>query len=228
MPRMEPYIPNPKEQHEDDLWIKLECYRFYIKQRHLHCTFEHIMDLWLLAPYCTECALSDPFESNRLPDILPDTWESDLLLSVGQDTLKQIQQALSENPSHYLPCKHCGKELRPWQDSEIYVVSYHLEEHYGIPLETPGKKNPSKKLRKQIIKLYDNKCFACNLTGQRNLHIDHIIPQSAGGDSAFRNLQPLCESCGNLKEDKLPEEIEVYSTIYFEPYPSDTHEGLFW
>lgn len=225
---IEPYIPNRKEQHEDDLWIELECYRFYVKQRQLHCTFEQIMDLWLLAPYCTECALSDPFESNRLPDVLPGTWESDLLLNVGQDTLKQTQQALSENPGYYLPCKHCGKELRPWQGSEIYVISYHLEEHYGIPLETPGKKNPSKKLRKQIVKLYNNICFACDLTGQRNLHIDHIIPQSLGGDSAFRNLQPLCGSCGNLKGNKLPEEIEVYSTIYFEPYPSDGYEGLFW
>jgi 5-methylcytosine-specific restriction endonuclease McrA len=228
MPRIEPYIPNPQEQHEDDLWIKSECYRFYVKQRQLHCTFKQIMDLWLLAPYCTECALSDPFESNRFPDILPNTWESDLLLHVGQDTLNQTQQALSENPGYYFLCKHCGKELRPWQDSEIYVISYHLEEHYGIPLETPRKKNPSKKLRKQIIKLYNNKCFACDLTGQRNLNIDHLIPQSAGGDSAFRNLQPLCESCSNLKGNKLPKEIEVYSTIYFEPYPSDSYEGLFW
>jgi len=61
--------------------------------------------------------------------------ESDLLLNVGQNTLKQIQQALSEDPSHYFPCKHCGKELRPWQDSEVYVVSYHLEEHSGPLLD---------------------------------------------------------------------------------------------
>ncbi len=227
MPRIVPYIPKPQEQHENDLWIRSECYRFYIQQRRLHCTFMQIMDLWLIAPYCTECASSDPFECDRAPDIAPATWECDLLLNVGLSVLEQAREALHENPRFYFPCKRCGRELRPWEDSEIYVVSYHLEEHYGIPLETPGRKKPSMRLQKQITKLYNNKCFSCGSVDHL-LHIDHIIPQTKGGNAAFRNLQPLCKSCGNLKGNELPEEIEVYSAIYFGPYPSDSYEGLFW
>ena len=229
MPLINPYIPSPQEQHEVELWTKFECYRFYVQQRRMYCTFKQIMDLWLRAPYCTECALSDPFERCRLPDISPNSWECDILLNVGQDIIARTKDLLREDPDYYFSCKHCGKELRPWQNDEIYVVSYHLEEHYGIPLETPGKKNPSKKLKKQIFNLYDNKCFGCNKNSRRDLHIDHIHPQSKDGDCAFRNLQPLCELCGNLKKgNELPKEIKVHSTIYFQPYPSDSYEGLFW
>ncbi len=222
-----PHIPSDRERYEDNLWVKSKCYRFYVEQRRLHCNFLQIMDLWLLAPCCTECALSNPLTGNAIPDILPQSWECDLLLSVCQSVLGQTQTALRENPDFHYFCKTCGRELRPWVDSQIYVVSYHLEEHYGIPLETPPRKKPAIILREQIIGLYDNRCFGCNSEKER-LDIDHILPKAAGGDAAFRNLQPLCRLCGARKGNQLPEEIEVYSTIYFGPYPSDGYEGLFW
>lgn len=225
---IKPYIPSSQEQHEDNLWVRSECYRFYAQQRRLHCNFLQIMDLWLIAPYCTECASSDPFEGNSIPDITPESWKCDLLLlNVGQNLLEQTQGALHENPDFCFLCKKCGRELRPWVKSEIYVASYHLEEHYGIPLQTPGRRSVSKRHRKQLFSLYDNKCFGCN-SGESPLHIDHILPKAAGGDAAFRNLQPLCKSCGNRKGNQLPQEIKVFSTIYFGPYPSDGCEGLFW
>jgi 5-methylcytosine-specific restriction endonuclease McrA len=110
------------------------------------------------------------------------------------------------------------------------VSRLHLEEHFNIPLETPGRRKPPAQVRELIQDLYGNRCFGCDArkTVERELHIDHIIPQSKGGTSAFRNLQPLCERCGNIKGDRLPEEVEVCSTIFFGPYPSDSYEGLFW
>lgn len=227
MLRIEPYIPTDQDQYEDALWVRSECYRFYAEQRRLNCSFVEIMDLWLLAPYCIECAITDPFERNRPPDIAPRTWECDLLCKVGMRTLEQTQREFDKDIDFSYLCKRCGKQLRPWKNDEVYVVSYHLEEHYGIPLETPGWKKPYRRLQKQITKLYDNKCFSCGSVGHL-LHIDHIIPQTKGGTAAFRNLQPLCEPCGNLKGNQLPKEIKVYSTIYFGPYPSDSYEGLFW
>ena len=82
-------------------------------------------------------------------------------------------------------------------------------------------------MQKQILKLYENICFGCN-AGNRTLHIDHIVPQSKGGDAAFRNLQPLCEHCGNLKGNNSPEVVEIWNTSYFGPYPSDSYEHMFW
>ncbi len=108
----------------------------------------------------------------------------------------------------------------------IYIVKYHLEEYYGIPLETPGKKTVSKKLRSRIFDLYDNQCFSCKAT--EDLHIDHINPVAKGGDAAFRNLQPLCRTCGFKKGDSDPNIVTVFSDMYFQPFPPDYYEGLFW
>jgi 5-methylcytosine-specific restriction endonuclease McrA len=106
------------------------------------------------------------------------------------------------------------------------MVSYHLEDHYRFPLIKPGQIEPSRAVQKKIKNLYGNRCFGCNKKGK--LHIDHINPRSNGGKAEFRNLQPLCEYCGQLKGAKIPDEIDVHDTMYFGPYPSDGYEGLFW
>jgi len=223
------HIETPKELFEYDLFVKKECYRFYIKERRRHCTFRQIMNLWLQAPYCFSCALSDPFVQERPADIYGRDWQIDVLLTVrsGDDTLRRIKKEIRKNADFALICKGCGKEVRPWKEDKVWVVNYHLEEHYGIPLETPGRKNPSEKLRKKIIELYARTCFGCGASNKR-LHIDHIYPESKGGDAAFRNLQPPCKGCGDLKRDDLPDEVDVYLDLYFGPYPSDGYEGLFW
>lgn len=225
MALFEPYIPTQRESYEYDLWGKEECYRFYITERRRNCTFRQIMNLWLQAPYCFSCASSDPFIRNRQPDI-DRHWQEDMTWQLDNETFRRIKKELRKNPDFALICKRCGIELRPWKGEEVWVVSYHLEEHYQIPLEKSGRKTVSRKVRNQIFTLYDQTCFGCAAT-DKPLHLDHILPQSKGGDSAFRNLQPLCETCGNLKGDDLPEEVDVYSDVYFGPYPSDGYMGLF-
>jgi len=222
-----PYIQNKHQIHEDTLWLKSECYRFYIQQRSLYCNYLQLLDLWLLAPYCEGCINNDPLQESRIPDILPSGWEIDMLCEVGLNTLEMTRKELSKDRDYSFRCKRCGQDLAPWNGDEIYVVKYHLEEHYGIPLFTNNKKKPSKKLQSQIVNLYGNKCFNCGVENC-DLHIDHIVPQSKGGDAAFRNLQPLCQGCGNTKSDKSPEAVEIWNTSYFRPYPSDSYEHMFW
>ena len=226
MSRLVPLILSPREQYQDDLWMRNECYRFYVQQRRTHCNFMQLMDLWLQVPYCTSCEVSSPFGGDRLPDIEPANWEEDFAWTLGEDILNRVK-AIVEDSDFTLLCNRCGSHLRPWEDDYVYVISRHLEEDYSIPLETGAKRNPPKKLRNKIIELYDRRCFNCGSTGPE-LHIDHILPRSKGGDAAFRNLQPLCSDCGFIKNDSLPEEVAVYCDIHFGPYPSDSYEGLFW
>lgn len=222
-------IPSQREQHEDDLWIRSECYRFYANERRRHCSYTELMDLWLRAPYCVECGSSGPFQRLRDPDISPTDWKMDLLWEAGPAALANVEDVLAVDSEFCLLCKRCGRELRPWENQALYVVEYHLEEHYGIPIETPGRKQPSRNLQQQVMSLYGNVCFNCGVAkAETPLHIDHIMPQSKKGDSAFRNLQPLCEECGNTKADTIPNTVQVFSNIYFGPYPPETHEGLFW
>jgi len=183
------------------------------------------MDLWLRAPYCAECILSHPFHGRKLPDISPSSWAKDIECQLGEEALARAREAESEGESSIYQCKHCSGGLTPWDGDDIYIVHYHLEEHYGVPLETVGR-TVSKNLTKKIRRLYDYKCFGCGESAE--LHIDHVLPRALGGTAAFRNLQPLCDSCGQQKGHSQPEEVGVYSDSYFGPYPSDGYEGLFW
>lgn len=226
MPIITPHIPTPQEQHEDQLWVREECYRFYVQQRREHCNFLELLHLWLRAPYCECCIQSEPDVSYGLPEISGDNWQLDIVCHLGGAILEYIEDERASDYEFALICKRCGHSLRPWSGDDVFIVDYHLEEHYRIPIETPGKQNPSKKVRRQILALYDRQCFKCG--HKDGLHIDHIMPQSYGGDATFRNLQPLCRKCGNEKADQLPKEAAVYLTMYFEPRAADSYEGLFW
>lgn len=45
------------------------------------------------------------------------------------------------------------------------------------------------------------KCVYCGST--ENLHLDHIIPFSKGGDTSVENLQLLCQKCNLQKSNKI-------------------------
>lgn len=57
----------------------------------------------------------------------------------------------------------------------------------------------SDKLRYQVLKRDNFKCCACGASPAKDpsveLHIDHIIPWSKGGESTLENLQTLCSKC---------------------------------
>jgi 5-methylcytosine-specific restriction endonuclease McrA len=227
---IEPVELPPELNHQLDEFQNDEVRKFYVRQRRKHCTFMQIMDLWLVVPICYGCALDESCDGIVRPYIESRNWRDAIQDHAGLAVLRRTSRELQLDPDFAYICKKCGTRLRPWNGDQMSVSHLHLEEHFNIPLETPGRRNPSLAVKKLIEKLYDNRCFGCNRqeTTKRKLHIDHILPQSRGGTSAFRNLQPLCDRCGNKKADKMPSEVEVYSTIFFGPYPSDSHEGLFW
>lgn len=57
-------------------------------------------------------------------------------------------------------------------------------------------RDPSMKLRPEILKRDNFKCWACGSSPAKDpaveLHIDHIIPWSRGGETIEENLQTLC------------------------------------
>jgi len=219
----------PAIEHVVSTWVHEECCRFYVAQRRLHCNYLEILDLWLRVPVCADCIQSDPLECRRLPDIRPERWQEDLLFTLGKSELDEIQMLLLKDSRYAFVCQRCGRSLRPWDGDEVHVLNEHIEERYSIPLETGDKRHASEQLRERVMNLYGNVCFKCGATNaETQLHIDHIRPQSKGGDAALRNLQPLCEVCGQEKADTEPSERTIYGDIYFGPQPSDGYEGLFW
>lgn len=225
--KFESIIEKPQELHEEKLWTQKKCYSFYTQQRQQFCSLNDLLNLWLLAPYCIECGRSDPFISMHDPGISPKSWENDMLYEIGPDIVESTKHEIEQDSNFSFRCKQCFEELRPWQNDELYIVAYPLEEHYNIPIELINRIRPSRQIKNIIVNLYGNKCFGCG-ADDKELHIDHIIPRSHGGTSVFRNLQPLCEICGNKKGDSMPNEIEIFSTIYFDKYPTEGFEELFW
>ena len=67
-----------------------------------------------------------------------------------------------------------------------------------------GRKIPDK-LRYQVLKRDNFKCCACGASPAKDssveLHIDHIIPWSKGGETTLENLQTLCSKCNLGKSD---------------------------
>jgi len=65
----------------------------------------------------------------------------------------------------------------------------------------------SDKLRYQVLKRDNFKCCACGASPAKDphveLHIDHIIPWSKGGETTIDNLQTLCSKCNLGKGDSL-------------------------
>ena len=63
----------------------------------------------------------------------------------------------------------------------------------------------SDKLRYQVLKRDNFKCCACGASPAKEpsveLHIDHIIPWSKGGETTLENLQTLCSKCNIGKSD---------------------------
>ena len=67
------------------------------------------------------------------------------------------------------------------------------------------KRNIPVTLRYQIMKRDNFKCVLCGASPAKDpsveLHIDHIIPWSKGGESTIENLQTLCSKCNLGKSD---------------------------
>ena len=96
------------------------------------------------------------------------------------------------------------------------LISYDSEEVHNI--KTTEKKTINEYIHKtkreiplglryKIMKRDDFKCCICGSSPAKDpsieLHIDHIIPWSKGGETVENNLQTLCSKCNLGKSNKL-------------------------
>ena len=64
------------------------------------------------------------------------------------------------------------------------------------------KRDPSNRLKVQVLMRDGNRCRICGVEcsgGLHNIHFDHIIPWSKGGETTLDNLQVLCSACNEAK-----------------------------
>jgi 5-methylcytosine-specific restriction endonuclease McrA len=80
------------------------------------------------------------------------------------------------------------------------------EEKEILPQKRNTGRDPSLRLRFKVLQRDNFSCKQCGASPAKDqsieLHIDHIIPWSKGGDTVFENLQTLCLKC-NLGKSNL-------------------------
>jgi hypothetical protein len=95
-----------------------------------------------------------------------------------------------------------GKDYLQINNWHKHQNPHHMEPGSEIP-PPPGSQNKfndspiTASQRNRILNRDGRKCVICGST--KNLHVDHIIPRSKGGDSRDSNLQTLCRKC-NLEK----------------------------
>jgi 5-methylcytosine-specific restriction endonuclease McrA len=80
-----------------------------------------------------------------------------------------------------------------------------------IPYEKLLSVKPTKNLVKKICNF---QCVYCG--SYKNLTIDHVIPQSRGGQHTFENLVCACANCNYEKGDRTPQQWGKLP--YIKPY----------
>lgn len=75
----------------------------------------------------------------------------------------------------------------------------------GKQARAKSSRTISDKLRYQVLKRDCFKCCACGASPAKEpaveLHVDHIVPWSKGGETTLENLQTLCSKCNLGKGD---------------------------
>ena len=106
-----------------------------------------------------------------------------------------------------MECLECGHRYRS-NGCDIWLrkcPACQIDTKQNVKLGTKVPRTISDKLRYQVLKRDCFKCCACGASPAKDpsveLHIDHIIPWSKGGETSLENLQTLCSRCNLGKGD---------------------------
>lgn len=84
-----------------------------------------------------------------------------------------------------------------WLKSRECLVSpYGSFTDVGLASQSIRKRTFRGKFKKRILDRDNNRCVICQKT--ESLTLQHVRPYSKGGETSFRNLVTLCESCNQI------------------------------
>lgn len=142
--------------------------------------------------------------------------EEDLMTNIKNVWLKKgLQPTRRDMDNRALSTISSGTYLRrfgTWYKALESFITYISEAKDDSPMnkETDStssikhktKRDPSDRLKVQVLMRDGNRCKICGVEcsgGLHNIHFDHIIPWSKGGETTLENLQVLCSACNEAK-----------------------------
>lgn len=117
--------------------------------------------------------------------------------------LESFVEYINEDDKCVIDNKTASRQERPYS---IIEEPLH-EEHKDFEEQSAHKtsRNINTRLRFKVMKRDNFKCCACGASPAKDpsveLHIDHILPWSKGGETTIDNLQTLCSKCNLGKSD---------------------------
>lgn len=99
--------------------------------------------------------------------------------------------------------------------------------HYVLSAATAADNNISKELYAEVWQYHGLQCYVCgvvtikNANGPERATVDHLWPQSLGGNSSFYNLLPACDGCNSNREDRAAWSEFWFQRLYLGPKPSE-------
>lgn len=126
---------------------------------------------------------------------------------------RQPRRAELAHPPSTITQSPYRRRFRSWMDAlEAFVTHANASEAsapivFGQDIERRGSRDASLRMRFRVLKRDDFKCRACgaspSMSPGLHLHVDHVKPWSAGGETIDANLQTLCEHCNLGKSNVL-------------------------
>ncbi|MCX8092753.1 MAG: HNH endonuclease [Candidatus Goldbacteria bacterium] len=120
----------------------------------------------------------------------------------------------------------------PWRAiRKLYQEGWLIQVRKGVYKRIPGYKGHnvltpfSSEIKEQIFKRDNYRCVMCGngLHNGYEIHADHIIPQSKGGQSTLENGQTLCSEHNLLK--KTMQQTETGKKMFVRLYSLAKKEG---
>lgn len=117
---------------------------------------------------------------------------------IAPDTraMQLFRELIRAHKADLMPAAH-------WGDGACGAYLVAMREEFGLfpaAAEKPKKQKIGAELQRRVHERYAYRCVVCG--SHTDLTCDHIIPESAGGETTEANLQTMCRSCNCRKGTK--------------------------
>ncbi len=140
--------------------------------------------------------------NEEIMDNIRDVW----LTKGEQPTRRDMDNKKLSKISSGTYVRKYGSWYKALDEFVVYMSDKELDINNVTNLESKckhkTKREPSNRLKVQVLMRDGNKCRLCGVKcndGLHNIHFDHIIPWSKGGETVLDNLQVLCSNCNLAK-----------------------------
>lgn len=147
---------------------------------------------------------NDYYSEDEMLSNIRDTW-----LKLGkQPTRRNMDEKTISKISSNVYLRHFGTWYNAIECFVQWIKNYEKEtNNIDLPNQSitdnhTTKRTPSDRLKVLVLMRDGNKCRLCGKEcneGLHNIHFDHIVPWSKGGETTLDNLQVLCSVCNEAK-----------------------------